>query len=68
MLWRLNWLGDMTPRGLGQSCGMMVNYRYFLDATEQNGLNYLEKKLIEASPQFINLISICKTEAPSTEK
>lgn len=68
VLWRLNWLGDMTPRGLGQSCGMMVNYRYFLDATEQNGLNYLEKKLIEASPQFINLISICKTEAPSTEK
>lgn len=66
MLWRLNWLGDMSPRGLGQSCGMMVNYRYYLDATEQNSLNYLEKKHIETSPEIIALASSCKKEVQSS--
>ena len=62
VLWRLNWLGDMSPRGVGQSFGLMVNYRYFLEATEQNSLNYLEKKYIETSPQIIELITGNETE------
>ncbi|GIY64644.1 malonyl-CoA decarboxylase, mitochondrial [Caerostris darwini] len=27
VMWRLNWLADLSPRGLDNSCGMMVNYR-----------------------------------------
>jgi hypothetical protein len=26
-LWRLNWLADPSPRGMANSCGIMVNYR-----------------------------------------
>ncbi|MGH0115172.1 UNVERIFIED_CONTAM: hypothetical protein FKN15_070692 [Acipenser sinensis] len=29
-MWKLNWQADTSPRGLSASCGMMVNYRYFL--------------------------------------
>ncbi|RZF37910.1 hypothetical protein LSTR_LSTR005410 [Laodelphax striatellus] len=57
VMWRLNWLADLTPRGLSNSCGMMVNYRYFLDDTESNSRNYLENKKINATEQFIDLIS-----------
>lgn len=28
VMWRLNWLADVSTRGLSNSCGMMVNYRW----------------------------------------
>ena len=33
---RINWLGDVSPKGLAQAAGMMVNYRYKLDEIEAN--------------------------------
>lgn len=33
---RLNWLGDLSPKGLGQSAGLMVNYQYVLKDIEKN--------------------------------
>ena len=35
-IWRINWLADLSPRGLTNSCGLMVNYRYFIENLEQN--------------------------------
>ncbi len=55
-MWRLNWLADMSQRGLSNSSGMMVNYRYFLENTENNSHLYTEEKFIVASDQFLNLI------------
>ncbi|PSN37402.1 hypothetical protein C0J52_16312 [Blattella germanica] len=49
MMWRLNWQADLSVRGLGNSCGIMVNYRYFLEDTESNSQMYLEKQKIVAS-------------------
>jgi malonyl-CoA decarboxylase len=37
---RLNWQADTSPKGLAQSCGMMVNYLYKLDAIEANHESY----------------------------
>ena len=34
---RVNWLADSSQRGLQQSFGLMVNYRYDPDAIENNG-------------------------------
>ncbi|XP_021379839.1 malonyl-CoA decarboxylase, mitochondrial-like isoform X2 [Mizuhopecten yessoensis] len=51
VLWRINWLGDMSMRGINQSCGMMVNYRYFLESTEENSRKYLELREITASEE-----------------
>lgn len=33
---RLNWLGDVSPKGLAQSAGLMVNYLYVLKDIEKN--------------------------------
>ncbi|KAK3918189.1 Malonyl-CoA decarboxylase, mitochondrial [Frankliniella fusca] len=30
VMWRINWHADLSPRGLGNSCGIMVNYRQVL--------------------------------------
>ncbi|XP_046368962.1 malonyl-CoA decarboxylase, mitochondrial-like isoform X1 [Haliotis rufescens] len=57
VMWRLNWLADASMRGLTQSCGMMINYRYFLDTTDENSQKYLENHTIAASQQIIDLAS-----------
>ena len=33
---RINWLGDLSPKGLRESAGIMVNYLYRLDDIEEN--------------------------------
>jgi malonyl-CoA decarboxylase len=33
---RIDWLGDLSPKGLRESAGIMVNYLYRLDDIEQN--------------------------------
>ncbi|KAK3577387.1 hypothetical protein CHS0354_032235 [Potamilus streckersoni] len=59
VLWRLNWMADTSVRGLVKSCGMMVNYRYFLDQTEENSKKYLEEYVIVASQQIMDLANSC---------
>ncbi|XP_048828091.1 malonyl-CoA decarboxylase, mitochondrial [Brienomyrus brachyistius] len=56
-MWRLNWLADTSPRGIANSCGIMVNYRYFLNETSVNSAAYLQTKVIAASEQVLNLVS-----------
>lgn len=57
VLWRLNWMADTSPRGITASCGMMVNYRYFLEDTTSNSAMYLGTKQIKASEQVLSLVS-----------
>ncbi|KAK3734894.1 hypothetical protein RRG08_038919 [Elysia crispata] len=57
VMWRINFLADTSHRGLVQSCTVMVNYRYFLDSTESNSRNYLERHQIAASPSVLNLLN-----------
>lgn len=56
-LWRLNWHADTSPRGVANSCGIMVNYRYFLNKTSQNSALYLQNKVITASEQVLGLVT-----------
>jgi len=46
VLYRMNWLADPSARGLTNSCGIMVNYRYFLDDVEKNSTEYLRDHTI----------------------
>ncbi|RAI43770.1 malonyl-CoA decarboxylase [Rhodoplanes roseus] len=46
---RINWLADTSPKGLRQSHGLMVNYRYDLDAIEKNHEAYEARGEIVAS-------------------
>ncbi|GAB9472284.1 hypothetical protein Gpo141_00009465 [Globisporangium polare] len=52
---RINWLADPSPKGLHQSAGMMVNYKYDLKQVEKNNENYLLQNVIPigAQPQQI---------------
>ncbi len=52
---RINWLGDVSRKGLGESYGLMVNYLYNLDEIEKNHENYRESKQISASKQVRTL-------------
>ena len=58
-MWRLNWWADLSPRGLTNSCGIMVNYRYYLDQLERNSAQYQETKNIQATDQIKVLASQC---------
>ncbi|XP_014599341.1 PREDICTED: malonyl-CoA decarboxylase, mitochondrial-like isoform X1 [Polistes canadensis] len=57
IMWRINWMADSSPRGIANSCGIMVNYRYYLNECENNSRNYIENYFINASESVINLIS-----------
>jgi malonyl-CoA decarboxylase len=46
---RVDWLADPTQRGLEQSFGVMVNYRYALDRYPANQLAYATNHAIDAS-------------------
>ncbi|HZX68017.1 MAG TPA: malonyl-CoA decarboxylase family protein [Candidatus Elarobacter sp.] len=46
---RLDWLADTTARGIEQSFGIMVNYRYGLDRYASNQLAYAASQSIDAS-------------------
>jgi malonyl-CoA decarboxylase len=46
---RLDWLADPTARGIEQSFGIMVNYRYGLDRYASNQLAYAADHAIDAA-------------------
>jgi malonyl-CoA decarboxylase len=47
---RVNWLGDVSARGIGQGAGLMINYLYDLSRLEQNHELYAANKEVIASP------------------
>jgi len=46
---RLNHLGDVSPKGLAQGYGLMVNYLYDLAAIEKNHETYANLGTVSAS-------------------
>ncbi|MBX2856716.1 MAG: malonyl-CoA decarboxylase family protein, partial [Rhodobacteraceae bacterium] len=53
---RINWLGDVSAKGLAQSYGVMVNYRYDLEDVEAHHEAYAEKREIQSSRQVRALL------------
>lgn len=53
---RINWLADLSAKGLARSAGVMVNYRYDLEAVEARHEAYAERRAIEASRQVRALL------------
>ena len=56
---RINWLGDLSPKGLRESAGIMVNYLYRLDDIEKNHEAYANRDEVAASSAVKKLL---KTE------
>ncbi|XP_047385133.1 malonyl-CoA decarboxylase, mitochondrial [Sciurus carolinensis] len=57
VMWRINWMADSSLKGLTSSCGLMVNYRYYLEETSPNSISYLGSKNIKASEQVLSLVA-----------
>ena len=53
---RINWLGDLSPKGLRESAGIMVNYLYRLDEIEENHEAYARDGRIAASHTVRRLV------------
>ncbi|PLX79882.1 MAG: Malonyl-CoA decarboxylase, partial [Desulfuromonas sp.] len=53
---QINWRGDLSEKGLRESCGMMVNYRYRLEDMKQNIEAYATEKQIAVAPRVRNLL------------
>jgi len=51
---RLNWLADVSPKGLAQSAGLMVNYAYRLSEIEANHEAYSGKYRVALSKEVKN--------------
>jgi malonyl-CoA decarboxylase len=56
MLERINFCGDTSPKGMGQSHGIMVNYLYDLDAIERNHEAYANAGQVAASSQVRRML------------
>ncbi|MGE0257863.1 MAG: malonyl-CoA decarboxylase [Alphaproteobacteria bacterium] len=53
---RLNWLGDVSPKGLRQSAGIMVNYLYRLGDIETNHETYRGEGRVAAASSVRGLV------------
>ncbi|MDP4558531.1 malonyl-CoA decarboxylase [Halomonas meridiana] len=54
-LHRINWLGDVSAKGMKQAAGLMVNYLYVLDDIERNHENYTAKATVACSSEVRDL-------------
>jgi malonyl-CoA decarboxylase len=53
---RIDWLGDLSPKGLRESAGIMVNYLYRLEDIEKNHEAYANQDEIVASSAVKKLL------------
>jgi malonyl-CoA decarboxylase len=53
---RINWHGDLSPKGLRESAGVMVNYLYRLDDIEKNHEAYANNGEVIASSAVKKLL------------
>jgi malonyl-CoA decarboxylase len=52
---RLNWLADVSAKGIAESCGMMVNYSYRLSSIEANHRAFVAEGQVTTSKQIKQL-------------
>jgi len=53
---RINWLGDLSPKGLQQAAGLMINYLYRLQDIEENHEAYSGEGRVTASQSVLRLL------------
>jgi malonyl-CoA decarboxylase len=53
---RLNWMADISPKGLRESAGIMANYLYVLDQIDDNHEAYMTEGRIATGPVVRELL------------
>uniref|UniRef100_A0A7E4UQB1 Malonyl-CoA decarboxylase, mitochondrial n=1 Tax=Panagrellus redivivus TaxID=6233 RepID=A0A7E4UQB1_PANRE len=51
-IYRLNFAGNVSARGVEQACGLMVNYRYVMENVSRNNIAYIREHKIAVSDEF----------------
>ncbi|WP_137387643.1 malonyl-CoA decarboxylase [Rhodoligotrophos defluvii] len=59
---RINWPGDLSPRGIAQAAGLMVNYLYDPKDIEKNHEAYAEHGRVVASPSVVKLSKVNRSK------
>jgi malonyl-CoA decarboxylase len=59
---RINWMGDASPKGLGEAHGLMVNYRYEIRDIEKNHEAYANEGVVAASRAVHSLLKLKRTK------
>jgi malonyl-CoA decarboxylase len=59
---RLDWLADVTEKGIAQSYGLMVNYLYDLEDIEKNHEAYVEGRVVATSNAIKRLVRKAATD------
>lgn len=54
---RINWLGDLSDKGLSQAAGLMVNYLYAIPDIEVNHEAYAMRHEVVAAPAVTKLLN-----------
>lgn len=62
-LHRINWLGDVSAKGLEQGAGLMVNYLYVLNDIERNHENYTAHGTVACSSEVKDLVRKARKQA-----
>ena len=60
---RINWMGDLSPKGLTESYGVMVNYLYDLAEIERNHEAFANQGVVVASSAVKKLLPTTKARA-----
>ncbi|CAM9458160.1 unnamed protein product [Chrysoparadoxa australica] len=58
-IWRINWGGDTSSKGVAQSASIMVNYSYVEEDTEDNSRKYLGAGAVQVSDGVQELLDNC---------
>ncbi len=53
---QLNWMADVSEKGISQSAGMMVNYLYELSKIDNNHESYMVNKVVSHSKQVSSML------------
>jgi malonyl-CoA decarboxylase len=61
---RINWLADVSEKGVEKSMGLMVNYRYELDEIEKNHEAYRSSGVAAGSRQVLSLLESTGQSTP----
>ncbi|MBV1694545.1 MAG: malonyl-CoA decarboxylase family protein [Hyphomicrobiales bacterium] len=64
---RINWLGDVSEKGLREAHGLMVNYLYDLDAIETNHEAYENQGAIAAAKSVRSLLRTAEKPRAATK-
>ncbi|OQS01953.1 malonyl-CoA decarboxylase (MCD) [Thraustotheca clavata] len=53
---RLNFAADLSPRGLEQSYGLMINYKYTIKSVDVTSMSYKRNSTVALSPCLLSIL------------